>query len=160
MRERFFLWATTNAFTTWVIRHIATRLDPWLFRRTHGRWTSMGRPAMPMVTLTTRGARTGQPRPVHLACIEHGGARFVVASAMGQARHPGWKYNLDRHPEVEVQAEGERYLTRAIRLDAQEKEAVWPHVHAALPQMAVYEGRTDREICVYRLDRLESRPAG
>ncbi len=151
VNERFVLWASTNAATTWVIRHIATRLDPWLFKASNGRFTSMGKPSMPMVTLATTGAKTGKPRPVHLACIDHEGERLVVASAMGQERHPAWRYNLEAHPEIEVQATGKRYRARAERLDDREKDAVWPLIKATIPHMVIYEQRTDRNICVFRL---------
>jgi deazaflavin-dependent oxidoreductase (nitroreductase family) len=151
VNERFVLWASTNAFTTWVIRHVATRLDPWLFKASNGRFTSMGKPSMPMVTLMTAGAKTGKPRPVHLACIEHEGQRLVVASAMGQQRHPAWRYNLEAHPEIGVQAPGERYRARAELLDDREKDAVWPLIKETIPQMVVYEQRTDRNIGVFRL---------
>ncbi len=147
--------ATTHPVTTFLIRHVASHLDPRLFRATNGRLTTFGAPVMPMVTLSTRGARTGKRHLIHLACLEHEGDRLVVASAMGQKRHPGWSYNLEAHPEIEVQAPGERYRARAERLTDGEKAEVWPAVHAAIPQMAVYETRTERNIRMYRLRRVE-----
>ena len=140
---------------TWWIRRVASRLDPLLFRASGGRFTSMGPPTMPMVTITTTGAKTGRPRLVHLACIERDGERYVVASAMGQRRHPGWRYNLEAHPEVEVQAAGERYPARAERLSDVEKAALWAQVKEEIPQMNVYEARTDRNIRVFLLRRAE-----
>ena len=110
---------------------------------------------MPMVTLTTKGRRSGRPRDVHLACIDHEGERYVVASAMGQQRHPGWRYNLEAHPEVEVQMPGERFRVRASVLSDEEKEKVWDAVHQVIPMMRVYETRTERNIRVFRLGRIE-----
>lgn len=157
MSERFVLWASTNRLTTWLIRNVAARLDPWLFKRSGGRFTSMGKPSMPMVTLTTTGAKSGKPRAVHLACIELEGERLVVASAMGQQRHPAWRYNLEAHPEVEVQAMGEAYSARAEALTDAEKARVWERIRLAIPQIGVYEQRTDRNIRVFRLMKLEER---
>jgi deazaflavin-dependent oxidoreductase (nitroreductase family) len=108
-----------------------------------------------MLTLTARGRRSGKLRSVHLACVEHDGHPLVVASAMGQMRHPAWRYNLEANPEVEVQVPGERFRARAERLGDAEKAAVWPRICAAIPQLAVYEKRTDRDICVFRLRRSE-----
>ncbi len=145
---------STNPFATWWIRHVASRLDPWLFRATRGRLTSFGPPAMPMLTLTTRGRRSGRPRSVHLACLERDGDHLVVASAMGQERHPAWRYNLEANPEVEVQVAGERFAARAEVLSDAEKAAVWDDVRRAIPQIHVYERRTDRNIRVFRLRRV------
>ena len=89
--DRFSVWLSTTTFMTWVIKHVASRLDPLIFRATGGRLTSLGPPAMPMLTVTAIGRRSGQPRSVHLACLEREGDYLVVASAMGQERHPAWR---------------------------------------------------------------------
>ena len=156
MSDGFTVWITTNRVVTWIIRHIASRLDPWLFKATNGRFTSMGAPSMAMLTLTAIGRRSGQPRAVHLACLEHEGSYLVVASAMGQQKHPGWRYNIETNPEVQVQVRGERFAARAQVLADSEKESIWPDVRKAIPQMRVYENRTDRNIRVFRLSRLGS----
>jgi deazaflavin-dependent oxidoreductase (nitroreductase family) len=153
--ERLIVWLSTNRVATWLIRHVASRLDPRIFKATHGRLTSMGPPAMPMLTLTALGRHTGRPRAVHLACLEHDGDHLVVASAMGQPRHPAWRYNIEANPEVEVQLPGERFTARARVLTDAEKAEVWPEVRRAIPQMSVYEKRTQRNIRVYRLSRSQ-----
>ena len=151
MSDRFAMWLTTHPVMTWLIRHGASRIDPILFRATGGRFTSMGPPRMPMLTLTATGRHSGKKRSVHLACLEQGGDFLVVASAMGQQRHPAWSHNLDADPHVEVQVSGRRFDAHARVLSPDEKDQVWGAVHQAIPQMRVYEGRTDRDIRVYRL---------
>lgn len=148
------VWLSTHPVATWWIKHVASRLDPVLFRATNGRLTSMGPPAMPMLTLTTVGRRSGESRSVHLACIEQDGDHLVVASAMGQQRHPAWRYNLEANPEVEVQVAGERFRASARLLSDAEKETVWADVQRAIPQLRVYQTRTDRKIRVFRLSRI------
>ncbi len=155
MSERFIVWLSTNPVATWVIRNLASRLDPRIFKATNGRLTSMGPPAMPMLTMTAIGRRSGQPRSVHLACLEHEGDHLVVASAMGQPKHPAWRYNIEANPEVEVQVPGERFAARARVLTDAEKAEVWSEVRRAIPQMNVYEKRTHRNIRVYRLSRVD-----
>jgi deazaflavin-dependent oxidoreductase (nitroreductase family) len=157
MSERLIVRLSTNPVVTWLIKHVASRLDPLIFQATNGRFTSMGPPAMPMLTLTATGRRTGRPRSVHLACIEHEGDYLIVASAMGQEKHPAWRYNIEANPEVQVQMRGERFAARARLLTDSEKQAVWPEVRRAIPQMNVYEKRTGRNIRVFRLRRR--RPA-
>jgi deazaflavin-dependent oxidoreductase (nitroreductase family) len=154
--DSFSVWITTNRVVTWIIRNIASRLDPWLFKATNGRFTSMGAPSMPMLTLTAVGRHSGQPRAVHLACLERDGDYLVVASAMGQQKHPGWRYNIEANPEVQVQTRGERFVARAQVLRDSEKDSIWADVRQAIPQMNVYENRTDRNIRVFRLSRLGS----
>ncbi len=153
MSDRFVIWLTTNSVSTWLIRHVASRLDPLIFRATNGRFFSMGVPDMPMLTMTATGRCSGKPRSVHLACIEHEGDYLVVASAMGQQKHPAWRYNIEAHPGVELQLRGERFMARAQILTDSEKEAVWDTIRAAIPQLHVYEKRTDRNIRVFRLSR-------
>ena len=103
-----------------MIRNVASRLDPVIFRASNGKFFSMGVPNMPMLTLTATGRRSGKPRSVHLACVEHEGDYLVVASAMGQEKHPAWSYNIEANPEVELQLKGERFKARArVLLDAE-----------------------------------------
>ena len=52
MDSRFIIWLSTNAAVTWLIRHGASRIDPLIFKATNGRFTSMGVPSMPMLTMT------------------------------------------------------------------------------------------------------------
>ena len=156
MSNRFVVWLTTRPLFAWLVKHVASPLDPRIFRATNGRLTLMGPPPVPMLTLTSVGRRSGRARSVHLACVEQRGDLLVVASAMGQEHHPGWRYNIEANPEVEVQARGERFAARAERLTDSEKREVWDDVCRALPQLRVYEKRTDRNIRVFRLRRVDS----
>ena len=154
MSRAFVVWLSTNPVATWLIRNVASRLDPLIFRATNGRLTSMGPPAMPMLTLTAIGRHSGRARSVQLACLERDGAYLVIASAMGQQRHPAWRYNLEANPDVRVQVRGERFPARAEPLSDAEKDGVWDAVRQTIPQMEVYEERTDRNIRVFRLRRV------
>jgi deazaflavin-dependent oxidoreductase (nitroreductase family) len=138
---------------TWLVKHFASKVDPMLFKLTNGRFTSTGIPTLPMLTMTVIGRKTGRPRDIQLAYHRDGGDLLVVASAMGQERHPAWRYNIEAQPEVEVQMRGERYRATAERLTDEEKDAVWPAIKRTIPQMNTYETRTDRNIRVFRLRR-------
>ena len=154
MYARFIIWISATPVASWLVKHFASRLDPLIFKATNGRFTSMGPPFMPMLTMTAIGRSSGQPRSVQLACLEHDGDYLVVASAMGQEKHPAWRYNIDANPQVEIQARGERFSARAQVLTDAEKEEIWADVRQAIPQMSVYEKRTDRNIRVFRVSRL------
>ena len=145
-------FVTSKAFT-WVIRTICSPLDPIIFKAINGKWFTMGRPDGGMATITMTGRKTGKQRSVHLAAIPHEGDHLIVASAMGQKKHPGWRYNLDASPEVEVQLKGKRFKARAEALCDEEKGKVWDEIREIIPMLYVYEKRTDRNIRVYRLVR-------
>ena len=155
MNDSLFVKATTNPLATWFIRNIASRVDPWLFKVSNGRLTSFGPvAAVPMLTLTTTGRRSGEPRAVQLVCIEDQGDYLVVASAMGQDKHPAWRYNLDAQPEAGVQVRGESFRATASAISDAEKDQLWGRICETIPQMRVYEKRTDRNIRVFRLKRI------
>jgi deazaflavin-dependent oxidoreductase (nitroreductase family) len=135
------------------VKHIAAHVDPWLFRRTNGRFTITGKPTLPMLTLSVIGRRSGQRRDVQLAYHADGDDLLVVASAMGQEHHPAWRYNLEANPDVDVQVRGERFAATASVLPDDEKERLWPAISQTIPQMKTYETRTDRNIRVFRLRR-------
>ena len=140
MSDAFIVWLTTNpVVTTWLIKHVASPLDPLIFKATNGRFTSMGPPAMPMLTLTTVGRHSGQPRSVHLACLEHEGDYLVVASAMGQERHPAGATTSRRIPRWRSRCAASASPPGREVLTDDEKEKVWPDVKRAIPQMNVYE---------------------
>ena len=156
MYARFIIWISATPVASWLVKHFASRLDPLIFKATNGRFTSMGPPFMPMLTMTAIGRSSGQPRAVQLACLEHEGDYLVVASAMGQPKHPAWRYNIEANPQVQIQMRGERFAARAQVLTDPEKEKVWADIRRAIPQMNVYEKRTDRNIRVFRLSRVKS----
>lgn len=149
--DKFVVWLTTNKFATFFIRNIASKLDPIIFRATNGRWTTFGPPQMPMLTMTAIGKKSGELRPVQVASVIHDGYFHVVASAMGQAKHPAWKANIEANPKVTVQVTGSRFEAMAEKLTDAEKSAIWSKIKQAIPQISVYEARTDRTICVFRL---------
>jgi len=142
---------------SFLVKHVAAKIDPVIFRWSKGRFTSTGKPTLPMLALTTIGARSGQPRTVQLAFHRDGDDLLVVASAMGQERHPAWRYNLDAHPDVTVLVRGDEYPAVATVLTPEEKARHWDAIATTIPQMRTYERRTDREIRVYRLRRSDGR---
>jgi len=157
--DSFVVKLVTNPVSTWLIRTICAPLDPLIMRATNGRFSAMGPAADTMLTVTMTGRRSGKPRSVQLTSVEHEGDRLIVASAMGQSKHPGWRYNLEANPDVEIQIPGERYRARARVLTDEEKDAVWDKMRKQVPMIHVYERRTDRNIRVFRLSRVEPAPA-
>lgn len=145
---------STTTVGRWVGSRVAARIDPVVFKLSGGRFTSTGKPTLPMLALTTTGRRSGQKRTVQLAYVDDGDGWLVVASNFGQDHHPAWRHNLDADPNAWILLDsGDDIAVRAEPLSDEEKAARWPDIEAVVPQMAVYPTLTDRNIRVFRLTR-------
>lgn len=110
---------------------------------------------MPVVLLTTRGARTGLLRKTPLMRVAHDGRYAVVASKGGAPTHPQWYHNLRADPHVTLQDGPDRRDMVAREVSGAEREQWWDRAVAAFPDYAVYQTKTDRVIPVLVLE-----PAG
>ena len=106
---------------------------------------------MPVVILTTLGAKSGKLRKVPLMRVEHDGSYAVVASMGGAPKNPIWYYNLVANPLVELQDGAIRRDYIARELTGAEKVLWWDRAVAAYPDYAAYQRRTEREIPVFVL---------
>ena len=62
---------------------------------------------MPVLELSTKGRKSGQPRAVMLtAPVVEGDTVVIVASRGGDDTHPAWFLNLRDDPDVQVALEG------------------------------------------------------
>jgi deazaflavin-dependent oxidoreductase (nitroreductase family) len=76
---------------------------------------------LPIVMLTTTGARTGQPRMVPVLAVPDGDRLVVIASNYGRPGNPGWYHNLLAHPRAVVTWEGSAIQMRARELKDEER---------------------------------------
>jgi len=111
---------------------------------------------MPVIILTSVGARSGRLRKSPLMRVEHDGEYAVVASLGGAPKHPVWYYNLVKNPHVELQDGPEKHDYTAREITGDEKAAWWERAVAAYPPYADYQKKTDRQIPVFLLTRLET----
>src|SRR5699024_6077130 len=58
---------------------------------------------MPIILLTTVGAKSGKLRKTPLMRVEHDGEYAIVASRGGAPSHPVWYQNVKANPHVELQ---------------------------------------------------------
>ncbi len=107
---------------------------------------------MPVVILTTLGARSGRIRKTPLMRVEHDGRYAVVASLGGAPKHPVWYHNVLAHPRVELQDGPTRQDMTAREVFDEEKARWWERAVAAFPDYADYQRRTDRTIPVLVLE--------
>jgi deazaflavin-dependent oxidoreductase (nitroreductase family) len=134
-----------------VMKVSSVHIDPFLFKLSGGRFTSIGPPVIPQVLITTTGRKSGRQREAQLVYTDIDGVVHIVASNFGGNRHPAWSYNLDANPEATMQLKSEPIAVSAERLTDADKAQIWDRLVDNIPNYAVYRERTDRNIKVYRL---------
>ncbi|HEV7647120.1 MAG TPA: nitroreductase family deazaflavin-dependent oxidoreductase [Actinophytocola sp.] len=110
---------------------------------------------MPVIVLTTVGAKSGKLRKIPLMRVENEGRYAIVASLGGAPRHPVWYYNVKANPRVELQDGPVKQEMVAREVTGDEKAKWWETAVDAFPDYADYQQRTDRQIPVFVLE-----PAG
>ena len=137
----------------WVLARLMHRLDKGVVRLSRGRTSATALlVGLPLVMLTTTGAKSGQPRTIPITPAPDGDRLILIASNWGQKHHPAWYLNLKAHPEVTVTYRGRTQTYLARELTGVERDTTW---HKAVSRYAGYEayrGRTGgREIPVVEL---------
>lgn len=107
---------------------------------------------MPVIVLTTRGAKSGKIRKSPLMRVEHEGTYAAVASLGGAPQHPVWYHNVVADPRVELQDGPVRRDMTAREVTGEEKALWWARAVAAYPDYADYQEKTDRRIPVFELE--------
>ena len=111
---------------------------------------------VPIIVLTSVGARSGKLRKTPLMRVEHDGEYAVVASKGGAPEHPTWYHNLVAHPHVELQDGAVTRDYEATELSGPERDVWWERAVAVWPDYAQYQTRTDRLIPVFRLTPIDA----
>ncbi|MFI8235216.1 nitroreductase family deazaflavin-dependent oxidoreductase [Streptomyces sp. NPDC085900] len=114
--------------------------------------TTLRGTGLPVVVLTTRGAKSGKIRKSPLMRVEHGGRYAVVASQGGAPKHPVWYHNVKADPRVELQDGPDKRDMTAREVTGAEKAEWWQRAVEAYPPYADYQKRTDRQIPVFVLE--------
>jgi deazaflavin-dependent oxidoreductase (nitroreductase family) len=109
---------------------------------------------MPVLELTTKGRKSGQPRSVMLTSpYQEGDKIMIVASRGGDDQHPAWFLNLRDNPDVEVAYKGAAKRPMVAHIaDADERARLWPLVIADHKNYAGYQTKTQREIPIVVLE--------
>jgi len=99
---------------SWMFQKTLYAIDRPLFRMSKGRLSGPGLLAgLPVIMLTTTGARSGLPRPMPLMGIPMSDDLAVIGSNYGQERTPGWVHNLLANPAATVE-----YRDRSVEVTA------------------------------------------
>jgi deazaflavin-dependent oxidoreductase (nitroreductase family) len=142
---------------SWIPPRALVRVDRAFFRITRGRtswsaWIS----GLPIVMLTTTGARSGKPHTLPVLALPEGDHLVVIASNMGKPANPGWYYNLRAHPSVMITWKGSTVRMRARELIGEERQRYVDRGLEAYPWWAPYHRRAaPRLIPVVMLEPLQ-----
>ncbi len=106
------LATTKTGLAIW--RTVAAPIEAPLMKATRGRIRL--NLAVPIVVLSSTGARSGQRRESPLAYFTDGGDVILIASNYGGPRHPAWYHNLRGHPECELHigTRGGRFVAHEV----------------------------------------------
>lgn len=149
-----FLYTRANAFQR-AMRRLASsgpgsaffapvlhRVDRPAFRLTRGRAT-LGSlvSGLPVVMLTTTGARTGKPRTVPLLGLPTPDGLAVIASNWGRANPPAWDGNLRANPSASIAIGRHRRGVRAVEAEGERRERIWREGLEIYPGWSQYAKR-------------------
>ncbi|MGA5304528.1 nitroreductase/quinone reductase family protein [Nucisporomicrobium flavum] len=108
----------------------------------------------PLLLLTTRGRRSGEPRTSPIMYVRADGRLFVVASNAGAAEDPQWYRNLLADPAVTVELPGETFPARATPLSGEDYERQWDRITGQHAFFLEHQQRAgDRRIPIVELHR-------
>ncbi|WP_438353673.1 nitroreductase family deazaflavin-dependent oxidoreductase [Microbacterium sp. CJ88] len=110
---------------------------------------------VPIIVLTTVGAKTGGLRKTALMRVEHDGRYAVVASKGGAEKAPQWYWNIVKGPLVELQDGAVTRDYRARELFGDERAEWWLRATAVWPAYDDYQTKTERRIQVFVLEPVD-----
>jgi deazaflavin-dependent oxidoreductase (nitroreductase family) len=111
-----------------------------------------------VLLMTAKGAKSGDLITTPLVFGREGDDYIIVASKGGAPMNPAWFHNLEKHPEVEVEAPTgggtEKFKARAhVVTERAERDRLFKEMTKVWPSYADYEKRTERVIPVLLLKR-------
>lgn len=142
-------WPPISWFYARTLHHI----DRAALRLTGGRATFTSWVAgLPIVMLTTTGAKSGRRHTLPLVALPQGARLVVIASNYGQHRNPAWYHNLRAHPAGTVAFEGSERQVTARELEGEEREREYARGIEIYPGWKQYRKRAaHRQIPVIEL---------
>jgi deazaflavin-dependent oxidoreductase (nitroreductase family) len=143
---------------SWLFARLLHRIDRPVHRLTRGRYTfSSLVSGLPVVMLTTVGAKTAQRRTVPVLGLPTHNTLAIIASNFGQYHHPAWYHNLRRHPDAEIVVNGTFQRVRAVEAEGQRWTEIWEEGLRIYPGFTQYERRAaHRDIAIFVLQPTDA----
>jgi len=106
---------------------------------------------MPIIYLTTTGAKSGILRSVPVLCIPDGENLILVGSNWGNPQNPSWAYNLRMNPKTQVRKGKIAKGFTARELHSDERAAYWQKAVRFYPPYVSYEQHANRALPIFLL---------
>src|SRR6266705_1816866 len=110
---------------------------------------------MPVLLLTTTGAKSGRTLTKPLVYTTDGDRIVVLASFAGAPKNPPWYHNLVANPVSTVELGSERFRVRATVPAGEERQRLFNRQAEQMPIFAEYQKKTSRQIPVIVLRRMD-----
>jgi deazaflavin-dependent oxidoreductase (nitroreductase family) len=110
---------------------------------------------MPLLLLTTTGAKSGRAITKPLVYTRDGDRIVIVASFAGGPKNPPWYHNLVANPEATVELGSERFRVRATATSGEERQRLFNRHAEQMPIFTEYQQKTTRQIPVFVLTHLD-----
>ena len=132
----------------WLFARSLPQIDTLVLRISRGRVTLTGvTGGIPVLTITTTGARSGRRRTTPLMGVPFGGDIAIIGAHFGQPGKPGWYYNLRAQPRAEVTYRNKTVPATARQADPDERRAILGQARTIYRGYEAYARHiTDREI--------------
>jgi deazaflavin-dependent oxidoreductase (nitroreductase family) len=132
----------------WLFARSLPQVDKFVLRMSRGQVTLAGiTGGIPVLTITTTGARSGLRRTTPLLGVPFGGDIAIIGTNFGQLGTPGWYYNLRAQPRAEVTYRNRSVTATAREADAEEQQAILGQARKIYGGYEAYARRiTDRQI--------------
>lgn len=105
----------------------------------------------PLLLLTVKGRKSGQPYTMPLAYIRQGGDYLITASANGADKNPAWFANLQSQPQATIEVSGKTYTVTPTVTEGAERDQLYELFRMQGSNFVEYEKKTARRIPVIRL---------
>jgi deazaflavin-dependent oxidoreductase (nitroreductase family) len=141
----------------WIFQRALYPMDKMMYKSTHGRVTVAGLlGGLPVIMLTTTGAKTGKPRSMPLIGFPTGDSLTVLGTNFGQKPTPGWVYNLRGNAAASVGYRDHMVDVTARRATDVETDEAFRLAATVYPGYKNYRSRaTNREILAFVLDATQ-----
>jgi deazaflavin-dependent oxidoreductase (nitroreductase family) len=137
-----------RSFTV-VVRYAGSKLDRVLYRASRGRITLSGR-SLPMMLLTTRDRKTGEPRTGPVFYLRDGHNLVATYENFESAGGGSWPANLRADPRVTIQIGSTVTSYRARPATAEETDRTMQQLLYIWPAYDTYLQRSDtRQVIVF-----------
>jgi len=107
---------------------------------------------MPIIYLTTTGAKSGLPHSTPVLCIPDGENLILVGSNWGNPKNPSWAYNLRANPQTQVRKGKTVKDFSARELGGDERAVYWQKAVRFYPPYVSYEQRSNRLLPIFLLE--------